>query len=701
MATFYLDPTGGNDANDGTTFANRWKTITSGATAARIAAGDIIRIMASPDPTSLGQNATFTNKSDTVTLTSAVTANVTVCDTVWTAATNVTASTDTSTKKEGTAAITLAIASGFTTGKAGYFAISSTDFSSYQQLSFWIRVNAIVAANTLSIKLCSDTTGDTAVDTFSITHSLQSGRWYPITINKGSALGSAIQSVALYCDLDPGTVTVHLDNILACKATSSNDSLTLNSLIGKNTAGELWYPIASINGTTVKIDSYPNLTFSTTRRGYAGTTATTTAYKRECHIFAPTNTFSPWGATNEAGSSGSPVTFSGGWDRTNMSTQTGDTYIDGLTGAVSGVSLDHTFQSIEKLYMTRFSNGITGSNNDASISNCGGIGCESSPISLTGQRVTSTGTIVGVCSGGTLNFTGAQLSVENVTVVSGHSNGTQLGSAGTPTKHIGTTIGRNCTSSGVVILGSGQFNAIEAYDNGSHGVSTSGVIGPQTFQSIISNSNTGVGWIAGTNFATVNSLSTTGNTTNAAISYNPSTYSYIRLKTSSYGESSLFTGTLTTGSGAHLQSQNDDGTGNHITYVEGGTISSDSGADRHTASGLAWKLSPTSTTIRTSLYPLRLLIATVVVNASSLVTVKGWVKRSASSTISARIVCPGGQIAGVSSDVTATASAGSGTYEELTITFTPSEAGAVEIYFEAWGGTTASAWIDDLTITQA
>ena len=68
MATYFLDYEGGNDANDGLSFANRWKTITAGATAARIAPGDTIKIMGSPDPTSLGINATWTNKSATVTL---------------------------------------------------------------------------------------------------------------------------------------------------------------------------------------------------------------------------------------------------------------------------------------------------------------------------------------------------------------------------------------------------------------------------------------------------------------------------------------------------------------------------------------------------------------------------------------------------------------------------------------------------------
>ena len=59
MATYYIDFDGGNDASAGTSFATRWKTITLGATAVRIAPGDEIRIMASPDPTSIG-SATWT-----------------------------------------------------------------------------------------------------------------------------------------------------------------------------------------------------------------------------------------------------------------------------------------------------------------------------------------------------------------------------------------------------------------------------------------------------------------------------------------------------------------------------------------------------------------------------------------------------------------------------------------------------------------
>jgi len=54
MTTFYLDYENGDDSNNGSTWALAWKTITLGATLARIAPGDTIRIAKSPAPASLG-----------------------------------------------------------------------------------------------------------------------------------------------------------------------------------------------------------------------------------------------------------------------------------------------------------------------------------------------------------------------------------------------------------------------------------------------------------------------------------------------------------------------------------------------------------------------------------------------------------------------------------------------------------------------
>ena len=55
MATLYVDYENGNDSNDGTSFANRKKTLNSATTAS--SAGDTIRVMASPDPTLVGNGS--------------------------------------------------------------------------------------------------------------------------------------------------------------------------------------------------------------------------------------------------------------------------------------------------------------------------------------------------------------------------------------------------------------------------------------------------------------------------------------------------------------------------------------------------------------------------------------------------------------------------------------------------------------------
>ena len=69
--------------------------------------------------------------------------------------------------------------------------------------------------------------------------------------------------------------------------------------------------------------------------------------------------------------------------------------------------------------------------------------------------------------------------------------------------------------------------------------------------------------------------------------------------------------------------------------------------------------------------------------------------------ITGSLVCRGGQIAGVSSDVTASMTVGADTWEQVQIQFTPSAAGVVEIEAWAYGGTTYSVYVDDLSVSQA
>ena len=120
---------------------------------------------------------------------------------------------------------------------------------------------------------------------------------------------------------------------------------------------------------------------------------------------------------------------------------------------------------------------------------------------------------------------------------------------------------------------------------------------------------------------------------------------------------------------------------------------------RKTASGISWKIQPTSSN-RVSANPVTLSLAKVACAANSLVTVKAWMRRT-NTGLTMRLVCKGGQIAGVASDVVSAMTAAADTWAEQTITFTPTEVGVVEITAEAWGGTTFSGWVDDMTISQA
>jgi hypothetical protein len=112
----------------------------------------------------------------------------------------------------------------------------------------------------------------------------------------------------------------------------------------------------------------------------------------------------------------------------------------------------------------------------------------------------------------------------------------------------------------------------------------------------------------------------------------------------------------------------------------------------------SWRMRPTiGTAAATS--PLPLKLGTVVCAASSAVTVTARMQRD-NTQLTMRLICPGGQITGVSDDVSSDMTAAAGTWETVSITFTPTKAGAVDIYAHAFGGTAFSGYVCNLTATQ-
>jgi len=753
MPTFFLDYDGGNDGNDGTTFANRWKTITSGATTARIAPGDVIRVMGSPAPTSLGINATWTNKSPTVTLASPLNALITNCDSAWTASANVTSTADATIYRTATSSARHAIASGFTTGLASYFATGTLDLSGYQGITLWVYVLVkTLAASELSIRLCSDTVGATPVDTLALPAITQTAQWVPVYIDKGSALGASIQSIALYGDTDNGAITVYLDNISAVKA-AGNDALTLQSLIGKNTSNEYWWALRSINGTALTLDASPAMQASIASRGYYGTTESVTTYKRETiktALVAGQTTVVQ--AVQDSGTDGNLITFSGGWDRTDMTTQTLETYFDGQSGFGYGLAMStRSYISLNKLHCVRYYRGIVTDGNNLTIDVISGGHCTQSGIYLNGPA-TLTANELHVWGCNTTGFENLNGSDWTITKMVAHSpasasvaNGWSLSSTAA-TGHwsigsleicnaawFGLTNGASTFPANVKIgtltvkdnpqggwaFGTNTFVSkcevavIAASGNGSGatngGVALAGMAGQLLIGAMTSTGNTGYGLYVGTLAAgadvTIQSLTTSGNTS-GGIAYAVLS-GRVRILQSSIAEGTKISGSSAAYSGGSLSLHKFNGTADdHRTYLIGGgtgsglaTIFSE-GTVRHTASGIAWKLSPLTTTYVTALWPLVMPVATIAVNASALVTVRAFLRRT-NTGLTAMLRCRGGQIPGVAADVTASMTAIADTWEELEITFTPSEQGVVQIEVACYGGSTYSLYVDDVTMLQA
>lgn len=748
MAIFYVDPIGGSDAGAGNSFATRWQSLTSGATAARIAAGDTIRVIASPDPTSLGQTATFNTKG--CTLTTAVTSDITQATTAWTASTNVTTTTNTA-RKLGATSSSIAVNATFTTGKAAYLNLGTTlDLSAYQQVSFWINMTAgtMAADGNISLRLCSDTTGDVTVNTISVPRIKTTAFWQAYTVDLGTALGSSIQSIALYIDVDNAAQTFLLNNIFAAKASSAADSLSLTSLIGTGNAGDPWLPIQSITGTTVVYDHFRNSNqpTGTALQDIAPAYGAVTAFKREPinlpSAFVNTSTTGClWGTINDSGTAGSPITFSGGWNRTDMSTQTGDTYISNVNGQGGVISIAAlAYVTVDKinlcngnynLLMTSanaaFINITMKDSTNASSYTAYTYGSDSSfsidnlTCSQTALYITTTpmynvniniGNMFGAYTQGftisgssnaaqyincTINnmrylarsaspstpffIASASDSIFNFNSMSDVYASTMLNIASSSTSITNVVININGTfsalnSGGSIITNTGSNNLRIYFNNGALPVKTgaqlySGV-GNATNAFIYNATNNGAGSVTGGSVTLVNSP---------------------------------YSASMSVGRGGKVIYANVAGvTTDQRIYLYGtvGTILTDS-TIRHSLTGISWKMTcinaATVASAATATFPITLPVAKVACNANALVTAKVWVYRT-STSLTTNFVCKGSQIAGVATDVSTTASAAINTWEELTITFTPTQQGVVELQVDCYG-VAASVYVDDFSVSQA
>jgi hypothetical protein len=705
----------------------------------------------------------------------ALTRNISLQQTGWTTVTNVTNNTSTN-RKEGTVSCQSAVLGAFVTGKAGYFATGTLDLSAYQQVSFWFNqtVGTLLATGGASLHLCSDTTGDVTVDTIpipAITDSALS-TWHPMTVDTGGALGSSIRSIALYINTDVGAQTFLIDDIIACKAPSADDSLTLQSLIGRSDswgAGgadtDTFYAIRAINGNTVFLDQNPNQSNATAARGWGGTSGFYSGYKREgiktSYLNSATShNFFPLGGTGGSGT----ITYSGGWDRTNMSTQNLVTWYDGGNGL--GIGLGRQFGGFSYTAMnlfaaSRYSTGVylTGASTPASFqvgtivaaNNCTNIGI--SIDSLTNCTIdnivavnnnntlgsTAAISILGGCTNCTFNtigsvannsMTGIQLTSEDnnyntfttISSLSYNAGNANLEVVGSHYNTFGTisACSLNTTAHGISVTTAhgNTFGTATCVSNFNYGVNLSSA-NDNVFGTLTVTSNTGGGYTEISTFKNrVGSITATGNGIGMSLGGSDSFFNDVAVSGNStnFRLSGGYRNYVNTMSSADvtISSSQFENKRLFILYDSGNsgmmTIVCDYGMiqaatdQRHTGSGLAWKLSPTNSN-RNASYPLEVTLARFAVTANLTYTVRCYSRRS-SSGISASLFCLGGQLPGVGSNVSATSTesantwGGDGTGGPLAISFTPTVSGVIEVCGRASGGSVNSVWFDDLTVSE-
>ena len=661
MTTRYLDFDNGNDSNDGSTFALRKKTLNSATTG--LGGGDTVRIIASPDATSMGQNATFTNGSPTVTLTTAVTANIDTCEAAWTASANVTATAQSGTSREGTNAASLSIASGFTTGLVAYHAMSATDFSGYKQISLLVRTNAGLAASVLSLNLCSDAAGATPVNTIAIP-AITAGNWTAVVVDTGAALGSSIQSVSISAASDPGTITVYLDNILACKDSTSADSLTHLSYIGKGTDEntEPWMPIECINGTSIRL--WGNHAGSIARSdslvtpNYQGSTATQTIYKREPTMVAA-QTIAVSGTSLD-----SKLTIEGGYNRTDMSTKTGRSYLRARDPStlVSSSSSKHDINLVSIGFHS-------GGNYCHQFFQGGGHTC--SDVCINGGAYGINGH----------QGSGMQLSIRYSVMVYAYTF--------------------YLTGSWDMASGPSSFKSDFIWGTGnsvtsnSHAVydTTSNVVLAGTFDcAVCKHVCRGLYAGAGVNRWTIRNTTFSDTYADFSVSTDLYMYNVTCSVEATFGGGSITYGVL------RATKYMGDVAKNWVVWGALGMAIGTASDQRHTASDVSWKFTTTA-----SIYawaPKALSIAKVACVANEQRTVTAWFRRDHATNISMRLAARGGFVAGIANDVVANMTAAANTWEQVTLQFTPTENCVVEVFAECYGALSGyNAWVDDLGVS--
>tara|TARA_R100001443_G_scaffold9722_1_gene19311 strand:- start:1217 stop:3730 length:2514 start_codon:yes stop_codon:yes gene_type:complete len=613
------------------------------------------------------------------------------------------------------------------TGKAAYVELENAlDLSGYQQISFSCIFDYLHSSqedddSVMSLRLCTDTTGDTSVHTIPITHGFDnSDDWYSVVHDFGTNLNASIQSVALYVDTTLGhaNTEVIIDNVIACKAKSSADSLTHASLIGKgNTHNDVWYGLVAIDGKRLVLRTYGGDNtvgiFGGSMAPYPGATGTVTTYKRECFrrpTFRSTTErrHSPFFNIDEAGSVGNPSfnkVISGGWNTTDMSSQdtNSGTWFDCIHPAhYNGIYSEMTNRlSISKFGVYKGRSGILNRldqryegrshviNNlncvstsqgeswgpDFQYNNCvfSNLKLERDPQANDGS-VNNSSVIFKDCTFYSASFDYASVNVfQYITLL----NPTIRGTAQNMDQMAFDTLGRD-----IKILG-GSINNVRWIFTNEANMNKGGRF--RMSNTLINNDS--VAPMQGAEYRLYYDATHSGGA-GAATS-------------NTYGENQ-------DSEPPTIINYNNVAT-DHRLYFFGAEVFSETSV-RNTASGIAWKMrnwNLSDDNGRNGVNYVKWRFAETAVNASAQVTLTAYIRRSDTGfNLKLAALAEDNYHMGITSDVTVTASGSADAWEQLTLNVTPTAAGTItftSLFSSEYGVYDASqvGYIDDIAITQA
>ena len=547
----------------------------------------------------------------------------------------------------------------------------------------------------MAIVYCSWATGDDTTGTGTAANPYK-------TINKASTSRSAGDEIRVEKSPDPtaltGTTAWTLNGTTVTgTGTLFTTELAIGDFISAPDGG--WYEVITIGSDTsaTLYQKYPSATASGHSSQKLGVTDTGAALASTTSVQT----------VSSSGNSTTPLYISGGWDL-STETQTGQTWFRQMHGTFAnryGYGLYLTSISctnLDKLNFLRYYYGINyynSSNNTITSATCNSnsgpaIAYTNSSNNTITSATCNSNNYYGIYYNGSSNNT--------ITSATCNSN-TRYGiyyAAGSNNNTITSATCNSNSQHGIYYAGSSSnsisnntITSATCNSNSQYGIyyyiSSSNTITSATCNS----NNYGIFYAISSNNS-IYSLSTTGNSTAGIFTNNSNNICHtasiaestkVNIGTSYYTDTRQHINNL----GGYSYVYSDYATANSQDATAGGT-------------GKEWKFAITNAA-RNNIYPFYIPIARAAVDGSGQVTVTIYFKKSGTG-IAGGLRVRAGQVAWSdgTSDITVTCPNNT-SRNQVTLQFTPTEAGVVEIEAGAWyvSSTSQTVIIDDIEITQA